>query len=111
MRAVLIGLLAVLAATSATAQVYVQGYTTKNGTYVAPHYRSAPDGNPYNNYSTKGNVNPYTGQPGTKNPYSAYGNSYGGYTNPYSSYSPPSTSCLYCSSNQTTTDSTEDDPQ
>lgn len=34
--------------------------------YVEPHMRSAPDGNFYNNWSTKGNVNPYTGQPGTR---------------------------------------------
>ena len=45
--------------------VSVRGYVTKNGTYVAPHYRSAPDGNFYNNWSTKGNVNPYTGEAGT----------------------------------------------
>lgn len=44
---------------------YVQGYVNKNGTYVAPHYRTSPDSNPYNNYSHAGNVNPYTGQPGT----------------------------------------------
>lgn len=31
--------------------VHVRGYTRSNGTYVAPHVRSAPDGNPYNNYS------------------------------------------------------------
>lgn len=46
--------------------VHVRGYTRKDGRYVQPHYRSAPDGNPYNNWSTKGNVNPYTGKPGTK---------------------------------------------
>ncbi|MHB1001856.1 MAG: hypothetical protein ACYC27_21665 [Armatimonadota bacterium] len=46
--------------------VYVKGYTRKDGTYVAPHYRSAPDGNFSNNWSTKGNVNPYTGKEGTK---------------------------------------------
>ncbi len=51
---------------AAAGAVHVRGYTTKNGTYVAPHYRSAPDGNFYNNWSTKGNVNPYTGQEGTK---------------------------------------------
>lgn len=45
---------------------HVRGYTKKDGTYVAPHMRSAPDGNPYNNWSTKGNINPYTGQAGTK---------------------------------------------
>ena len=48
---------------------YVHGYYRKNGTYVQPHYRSNADGNPYNNYSTIGNYNPYTGQPGYVNPY------------------------------------------
>ena len=46
--------------------VYVHGHTTKNGTYVAPHHRSAPDASKSNNWSTKGNVNPYTGKKGTK---------------------------------------------
>ncbi len=46
--------------------VYVQGHTTKSGTYVAPHYRSHPDGTTANNWSTKGNVNPFTGKAGTK---------------------------------------------
>src|SRR5262249_15067893 len=55
--------------------VYVRGYVRKDGTYVQPHYRSAPDGNFYNNWSTTGNVNPYTGEPGTKvSPPSGYGN-------------------------------------
>src|SRR5687768_7099862 len=54
-----------LLSTTAEAQVRVRGYTRKDGTYVAPHYRSSPDGNFSNNYSTKGNVNPYTGKPGT----------------------------------------------
>ncbi len=51
---------------SAYAVVSVRGYYRSNGTYVAPHYRSNPDGNFYNNWSTKGNVNPYTGEAGTK---------------------------------------------
>ena len=56
--------------------VHVRGYTKSNGTYVAPHYRSAPDGNFGNNWSTLGNVNPYTGEPGTKvTPPSGYGSS------------------------------------
>ncbi|WP_221622423.1 hypothetical protein [Burkholderia cenocepacia] len=46
----------------------VSGYTRSDGSYVQPYHRSAPDGNPYNNYSTQGNVNPYTGQRGYKNP-------------------------------------------
>ena len=41
----------------------------KDGTYVQPHHRTAPDNNRLNNYSTQGNVNPYTGQMGTVNPY------------------------------------------
>lgn len=46
----------------------VNGYSRSNGTYVEPYHRTAPDSNPYNNYSTQGNVNPYTGQVGHKNP-------------------------------------------
>jgi hypothetical protein len=49
--------------------VHVRGFTTKNGTYVAPHVRTSPDSSKLNNYSTKGNVNPYTGQTGTRSPY------------------------------------------
>jgi|ERR1051325_799793 hypothetical protein len=111
MRALVV-LVALLSTTAASAQVYVHGYTTKNGTYVAPHYRSTPDGNPYNNWSTVGNVNPYTGQAGTKNPY-GYGSTYNPYSYAAPSYTPPSYSCLYCSSNQTTQSSSEDgsDPQ
>lgn len=50
--------------------VHVSGHTTKNGTYVPEHYRTAPDHTKLNNWSTKGNVNPYTGKAGTKDPYS-----------------------------------------
>jgi len=48
--------------------VHVRGYFRSNGTYVAPHMRSAPDGNPYNNWSFPGNVNPYTGKVATGDP-------------------------------------------
>lgn len=57
--------------------VHVSGYVTRNGTYVAPHYRSAPDGVFSNNWSTLGNVNPYTGAPGTKTAPSGYNSGYG----------------------------------
>lgn len=46
----------------------VRGYYRSNGTYVQPHYRSNPNSTVYDNYSTKGNVNPYTGQWGTRTP-------------------------------------------
>jgi hypothetical protein len=45
----------------------VRGYTTKRGTYVAPHRQTNPDHTQRNNYSTKGNVNPWTGKAGTRN--------------------------------------------
>lgn len=48
--------------------VHINGYFRSNGTYVQPHYRSAPDGNPYNNWSFPGNTNPYTGKVAGGNP-------------------------------------------
>lgn len=54
---------------SVGAQVHVRGYYKKNGTYVAPHYRSSPNSSRLDNWSTRGNVNPYTGKAGTRNPY------------------------------------------
>jgi hypothetical protein len=50
---------------AASAQVLVDGHTRKDGTYVAPHFRTNPDNTIRNNYSTQGNVNPYTGRAGT----------------------------------------------
>lgn len=57
--------------------VYVKGYFRKNGTYVEPHHRSAPDGNPHNNYSFPGNVNPYTGEVAKGDPETYLRNYYG----------------------------------
>jgi len=49
-------------------QVHVRGYYRSDGTYVQPHVRSAPDGNPYNNYSFPGNYNPNTNKITTGDP-------------------------------------------
>ena len=49
-------------------RVRVRGYYRKDGTYVRPHYRTAPDGNPYNNYPYPGNYNPNTGKITTGDP-------------------------------------------
>lgn len=67
-------------ASSVSADTYVHGYVKKNGTYVQPHMRSDPDGSTLNNLSTQGNVNPYTGKFGTRDPYPTTPNSssYGG---------------------------------
>ena len=46
----------------------VKGHVTKHGTYVAPHHATNRDRTKLNNWSTKGNTNPYTGKKGTKNP-------------------------------------------
>ena len=59
-------LLCLFASVSEARGVHVRGYTTKSGTYVAPHYRSSPNRTKADNYSTKGNINPYTGKRGTK---------------------------------------------
>ena len=49
--------------------VSVRGHTRKDGTYVKPHMRTAPNSSKQDNYSTKGNVNPYTGKEGTVDPF------------------------------------------
>ena len=67
MKKILIAI-AVLLSFNAFADTYVRGYTKQNGTYVEPHYRSSPNGTTLDNYSTKGNVNPYTGKEGNVNP-------------------------------------------
>lgn len=46
--------------------VHVRGYTKKNGTYVGPHFRSKANKTKKDNWSHKGNINPYTGKVGTK---------------------------------------------
>ena len=53
-------------ATSTYARVKVKGYTKRNGTYVAPHYRTNKNSLKYDNWSSKGNINPYTGRKGYK---------------------------------------------
>lgn len=54
-------------ASSAFADTWVDGYYRSDGSYVQGHYRSSPNSNSYDNYSTKGNINPYNGQQGYKN--------------------------------------------
>ena len=53
-------------AQTASADVYVNGYRNQNGNYVQPHHRTYTDVNPNNNYSHRGNYNPWTGQPGDR---------------------------------------------
>lgn len=49
--------------------VRVRGGFTKSGTYRQPHHRTSPNKTKMDNWSTKGNTNPYTGKKGTVDPY------------------------------------------
>ena len=44
----------------------VSGYTRRNGTYVRSHRRTRANRTQRNNWSTRGNRNPYTGKRGYK---------------------------------------------
>lgn len=46
----------------------VNGYFKRNGTYVQPYIRSPRNNTILDNYSTRGNTNPYTGRRGYINP-------------------------------------------
>ncbi|SFE47823.1 hypothetical protein [Paracidovorax wautersii] len=46
----------------------VSGYTRKDGTYVAPSHATNPNQTAHDNWTTKGNTNPYTGKDGTREP-------------------------------------------
>lgn len=47
-------------------------YTKRDGKHVQGYMHTAPDHTRANNFSTRGNVNPYTRQLGTKSPYSEH---------------------------------------
>jgi hypothetical protein len=44
----------------------VKGYFKKDGKYVQPHRATNPNQTQRDNWSSKPNVNPYNGKPGTK---------------------------------------------
>ena len=44
-------------------------YKPSTGRYVAPHYKTTPNYSKFDNFSTKGNYNPYTGKKGTVDPF------------------------------------------
>lgn len=57
---------AALTVTAAFADEYVNGYMRQDGTYVQPHFRSDSNSTKIDNYSSKGNTNPYTGERGAQ---------------------------------------------
>ena len=81
MKTFLIVLAGLAASTPAMAQYYspygtgsnpsahpVAPYETRNGTYVQPHMQTNPNNTQLDNFNTRGNVNPYNGQVGTRPP-------------------------------------------
>jgi hypothetical protein len=70
------------------ADEYVGPHVRQDGTFVQGHYRTDANETRIDNYSTRGNVNPYTGQKGYQDPYksSTYGD---GYSTPKSTYGEP----------------------
>src|SRR5574344_1553355 len=44
---------------------YVGGYVRQDGTIVSPYNRTSSDNTTINNYSTRGNINPYNGNRGS----------------------------------------------
>jgi len=72
-RKFLIALIFIMISTVSFAQVnpnytYVHGYTKSNGTYVKGYYRTVSNNTNRDNYSTRGNINPWTGERGTVEP-------------------------------------------
>ena len=43
---------------------YVKGYVKSSGNYVAGYHRTKANYSKYDNYSSHGNINPYTGKKG-----------------------------------------------
>jgi hypothetical protein len=62
-------LLAFAGTTLAAGSHNVRGHVRKDGTYVQPHKQTNPDRSRTNNWSSQGNLNPYTGKEGTVDPY------------------------------------------
>jgi len=65
----LLGALAFGSPEKADATQRVRGYYHRNGTYVLPHYRSHRNYSRWDNWSTRGNYNPFTGRRGYQSPY------------------------------------------
>lgn len=47
----------------------VSGHFNSNGSFTQPHHSSNPNSTQIDNYSTRGNVNPYTATTGTRSPH------------------------------------------
>lgn len=79
MKQIILAAAITLAATAAQAQYFggtgsnprshtVQPYVNSHGTYVGGSRATNPNSTQMDNYTTRGNVNPYTGAVGTRTP-------------------------------------------
>lgn len=66
---ILVSVFAVSSVTSVEAISRVRSYYRSSGTYVQSYYRTSPNNYRYDNYSSRGNYNPYTGSKGYKSWY------------------------------------------
>ena len=66
---VLVGVLSFSASVEARTTRVRGYYKPSTGRYVAPHHKTTPNRSKFDNFSTKGNYNPYTGKKGTVNPF------------------------------------------
>lgn len=64
-----VGLLSFSASAEAKTVKVKSYYKPSTGRYVMPSYRTSPNKTKLDNYSTKGNYNPYSGKKGTVSPF------------------------------------------
>lgn len=91
-RILILGAAALSLTAVAQSSHFRSGYVRQDGTYVAPSYATNPNSTKLDNYSTQGNVNPYSGRVGTVDPYRVPS------TPSYSAPSPYRSQCGYTSS-------------
>ena len=65
----LIGVLSFSASAEARTTRVRGYYKPSTGRYIAPYYKTTPNHSKFDNFSTKGNYNPYTGKRGGVNPF------------------------------------------
>ena len=69
MKALFLIAIGIASISTANAQVHVRGHVRSDGVYVPPHERTEPNSTKTDNWSSRPNVNPYTGREGTVDPY------------------------------------------
>jgi hypothetical protein len=66
---ILVAFVLAIGISSAEARYQTGYYKPSTGKYVSGHFKTNSNSTRWDNYSTKGNINPYTGKKGYKSPY------------------------------------------